>query len=70
MVNIIKEAFYVTFNKPSRPFECNLNVSQCSVATSVWTETMRGILKVSLVNGFQNHMYHFLHEFILKRGNA
>ena len=67
MVNIIKETFNVTFDKPFSTCESSLYGNKGSVTTSVWTKTMRDIFKMSLIDSFQNHLHYLLHQLVIER---
>lgn len=41
MVNVVEESLYVSFNEPFNPSERVLYLFECSMAASVFSETMR-----------------------------
>ena len=67
MVDVVKESLDVTLYEPSCSRTSLLQGSHSSMTPSVWSKTMRAILKVSLVNCFEYHSYYFLNELVLER---
>ena len=65
MIDIVKEAFNISLNKPLAPCEAILNHPQRCVTTSVRSEAMGGVLKAVFVDGFQQHMDNFLHQLVV-----
>ena len=66
MVDVVEEPFDVALDKPFRPVERLLNMKQCGMAAPFGSETVRGGLEMSLVNGFQNHTDDLLHQLVFK----
>lgn len=65
MVNVVKEAFDVSLDKPFAPCKSVLYLSQSCVTASVGSEAVRCVFKATLIHRFEQHTYHFLHELVI-----
>ena len=70
MVYVVEEAFNVSLDKPLSAIERLLNTWECSLRTSLWSETMWGVFKTALIYSFQNHSDNLLQKFIHKWRNT
>ena len=65
MVDIVEEAFYVTFDKPFHARERPLNLSQCGMAALVRSEAVGAVGERTLIDGLQNHPRYLLHKLVI-----
>ena len=65
MVYVIEVPRYVDIDKPFRSLPDPLNGPQGCVARSLWAESVRAVLEERLVDSFQEHSDHFLHQLIV-----
>ena len=70
MVDVVVKALYIALNEPLYGCEWLLYADKCGMATASGSEPVRSMLKTAFVNRTQNHPYHFLHQFIVKRRYA
>ena len=61
MVDVIEESFNVALDKPLGRSKILLHLYQCGVATAFGSETVRGVLKTTFINCFQQHSQYLLH---------
>ncbi|CQB88469.1 Uncharacterised protein [Chlamydia trachomatis] len=64
VVNIVEESFDVTFDKPIRTSEKSLDGTQSRMTASSWSESMRGVLKMPLIDSFKNKSNDLLHHLV------
>ena len=70
VVDVVKEAFNISFHKPFTSRKAILNHSQSCVTAFVGPKAMGGILKAAFINGFQQHTDNFLHQLIVDGRNT
>ena len=53
MIDVVKEAFDVSLNKPFHAGKTDLYLAQCRMAAMVRAKSVRGFRKTALINCFQ-----------------
>ena len=66
MVNVVEEAFNISFHKPFTSNKAVLNHPQRRVTASIRAEAVRGALKTDFVNCFQQHSSDLLYQLVVK----
>ena len=64
VVDVVEESFDVTFDEPVRTSEKSLDGTQSRMTASSWSESMLGILKMSLIDSFKNKSDDLLHHLV------
>ena len=65
MIDIVEEAFNISFHKPLAPGKAILNHSQSRVTASIRSEAMGGVFKTVFIDGFQQHTDNFLYQLVV-----
>lgn len=61
MVDVIEESLNVALDKPLGRSKILLHLYQCGVAAAFGSEAVRGVLKTTFINCFQQHSQYLLH---------
>ena len=70
VVDIVEEAFNISFHKPLAPCKAILNHSQGCVTAFIGSKAVGGVLKTVFVDGFQQHTDNFLHQLVVNGRNT
>lgn len=66
MVDVVKEALDIAFNEPPGAGKASLNLHQRRMTASPRPETAGAILKIILIDAFQDHPDDLLHQLVIE----
>ena len=70
MIDVVVEPFDVALDEPFHGCEWLLYADKCGMATTPGPKPVWGMLKTALVDSFQYHSHHFLHQLVVEWGDA